>query len=78
MARTPLDAELHAAIGRRLREGRLRERRSQREIGLAAGITQATLSNYERGRGQLSLVTAMRLAAAFGTSLDVLFNGVVN
>lgn len=76
MATDIRDGELHAAIGLRLRESRLRERRSQRDVALAAGITQAILSNYERGDRRLPLVTAMRLAMALGTSLAVLVQGL--
>jgi len=70
------DDEMRAAIGARLRERRLQEQRSQREVAAAAGIRQATLSHYERGGRDLSVLTAMRLATALGTSLPALVQGL--
>ena len=70
------DDEMRAAIGARLRERRRTEQRSQREVAAAAGIRQATLSHYERGGRDLSVLTALRLAAALGTSLPALVQGL--
>jgi transcriptional regulator with XRE-family HTH domain len=69
---------VQAAIGRRLREWRLRKRQSQAAIASVAGITQPSLSNYESGRRGPSLITAMRLAVALGISLTVLVQGLEN
>ncbi|MXW34925.1 MAG: helix-turn-helix transcriptional regulator [Chloroflexi bacterium] len=54
-------------IGQRIREARRRRGLSQSEVSQMAGITQASLSNYETGKRELPLTTMMNLAA----SLDV-------
>lgn len=50
----------------------LRERRgmSQAELAAAVGISQPTLSRFERGAGQPDALTMRRLAEALGTSVD--------
>ena len=53
----------------------IRERRghrSQTEIAKAAGISQGFLSELERGRKQLTLATAQKLAPVLGTMPDQL------
>lgn len=56
-------------IGRRLREARRRRGLSQSEVSQTAGITQASLSNYETGKRELPLSTMMNLAAALDVPL---------
>ena len=62
------------ALAQRLRT--LREARglSQGTLALAAGITQGSVSNYETGKREVTVATAMRLAAA----LDVTFCQLVD
>lgn len=60
-------------VGRRLRELRGKRGRSQADVSRAAGITQASLSNYETGKRELPLSTALNLAAA----LDVSFGDLL-
>lgn len=54
------------AVGRRLAE--LRGTRSQEEVARALRTTQASWSNYERGRG-LSLEMAVRVCRYFEVSM---------
>ena len=68
------DNELRRETGQRLREWRLRRERSQAEVARAAGITQASLSNYETGKRELPLSTALRLAAALDVNLGDLLD----
>lgn len=56
-------------IGRRIREARRRRGLSQSEVSQVAGITQASLSNYETGKRELPLSTVMNLAAALDVPL---------
>lgn len=56
-------------VGRRLREARSRRGLSQSEVSQSAGITQASLSNYETGKRELPLSTILNLAAALDVSL---------
>jgi transcriptional regulator with XRE-family HTH domain len=60
-------------VGKRIREFRQQRGRSQADVSRAAGITQASLSNYETGKRELPLSTALNLAAA----LDVPFGELV-
>lgn len=50
----------------------LREQRgvSQAELAAAVGLSQPTLSRFERGAGQPGALTMRRLAEALGTSVD--------
>ncbi len=56
-------------VGRRLREARRRRGLSQSEVSRSAGITQASLSNYETGKRELPLSTVLNLAAALDVPL---------
>ena len=62
------------ALAQRLRA--LRERRglSQRAVARAVGVAQPSVSNYERGKREVTLSTAMGLASA----LDVTFCQLVD
>lgn len=60
--------------GRRLREWRIRRDKSQAEVARVAGITQASLSNYETGKRELPLATALNVAAALDVSLGELLD----
>ena len=68
------ETELRRTTGQRLREWRLRRERSQAEVARASGITQASLSNYETGKRELPLSTALRLAAALDVHLGDLLD----
>lgn len=57
-----------AEVGRRLREWRRFRRRTQREAAAAVGITQASLSNYERGLRDASVSTVLGLATFLSVS----------
>ena len=60
-------------VGERIRELRKIRGRSQSDISSHLGITQASLSNYETGKRDLPLSTAVKLAA----ELDVPFGDVL-
>jgi transcriptional regulator with XRE-family HTH domain len=62
-----------AAIGERLRAIRKIRGRSQFDVSSKAGITQASLSNYETGKRELPLSTAINLAA----ELDIPFGDML-
>ena len=62
-----------AEVGQKLRELRKRRGRSQADVSNHAGITQASLSNYETGKRELPLSTALNLAA----ELDVPFGDIM-
>ncbi len=57
------------ALAQRLRA--LRETRglSQRAVARAVGVAQPSVSNYEMGKREVTLATAMRLAAALDVTL---------
>ena len=62
-----------AEVGRKIREVRKTRGRSQADVSSHAGITQASLSNYETGKRELPLSTALNLAA----ELDVPFGDIM-
>lgn len=58
-----------AGVGQRIREWRLRRELSQAEVARVAGITQASLSNYENGKRDLPLTTLLGVAGALNVSV---------
>ncbi len=61
------------AVGQRIREWRLRRELSQADVARTAGITQASLSNYENGKRDVPLSTLLGVTGALNVSLgDVL------
>jgi transcriptional regulator with XRE-family HTH domain len=62
------------AIGQRIREWRLKRELSQAEVSRLAGITQASLSNYENGKRDLPLSTLLGVTAALNVSLGDLLD----
>ena len=62
------------ATGARLRQWRLTRQSSQSTVARAASITQASLSNYETGKRQLPVATALRLASALQVQLGELLD----
>ena len=63
-----------AAFGARLRRERTVRAWSQRQAATAAGVGLATVQRAEYG-APVSLDTAIRLATAYGTTLDALLDG---
>jgi transcriptional regulator with XRE-family HTH domain len=61
---TEQSSDRRRQIGRRIREWRLRRDLSQAEVARVAGITQASLSNYETGKRDLPLSTFLGVARA--------------
>ncbi len=63
------------AIGQRIREWRLRRALSQVAVARVAGVTQASLSNYETGKRDLPLSTFLGVVEALnigvGDLLDI-------
>ncbi|MBW7934888.1 MAG: helix-turn-helix transcriptional regulator [Gemmatimonadaceae bacterium] len=72
--RAEVCAEQKAETGHRLREWRLRREKSQAEVARCAGITQASLSNYETGKREMPISTALGVAAALDVSLAELLD----
>lgn len=65
---------LRTDVGARIREWRLRRELSQAEVARKAGITQASLSNYENGKRDMPLSTLLGVAAALNVSLGDLLD----
>ena len=59
------------ALGRALRDARRRKRLTQQQLADLAGVTQATVSNVERGVSRVSLTTLLRILAALQLELIV-------
>lgn len=71
--RDPQALARRAEVGQRLRKLRRTRERSQADVSSHVGITQASLSNYETGKRELPLSTALNLAA----ELDVPFGDIM-
>lgn len=63
-----------SSVGQRIREWRLRRELSQAEVARLAGITQASLSNYEHGKRDLPLSTLLGVARALNVSVGDLLD----
>ena len=61
-------------VGLRIREWRLRRELSQAQVARLAGITQASLSNYENGKRDLPLTTLLAVARALNVSVGDLLD----
>ena len=59
------------ALCRALRDARRRKRFTQQQLAELAGVTQATVSNVERGVSRVSLTTLLRILAALKLELTV-------
>ena len=66
--------EIRTAVGQRIRVWRLKRELSQAEVAREAGITQASLSNYENGKRDLPLSTLVGVAGALNVSLGDLLD----
>jgi len=58
-----------AGLGRATRDARKRRGWSQTTLAEHAGVTQATVSNFERGEGNPTFATVLALASASGLRL---------
>lgn len=65
---------LRSEVGQRIREWRLRREMSQAEVARIAGITQASLSNYENGKRDMPLSTLLGVSAALNVSVGDLLD----
>lgn len=59
-------------FGERLKELRINKKNSQEEIGKVLGVTKATISNWENGKGCPVGDELKKLAKHFGVSVDYL------
>jgi transcriptional regulator with XRE-family HTH domain len=53
-----------------LRARRKAARQTQREVARRVGISQASLSNYERGKRDMSISTGVALVTVLGMDLN--------
>jgi len=60
---------LRTDVGVKIREWRQRRELSQADVARRAGITQASLSNYENGKRDMPLSTLVGVASALNVSL---------
>lgn len=70
---TIVEAEQRAtrvSVGHRVREWRLRREMSQADVARLTGITQASLSNYENGKRDISVWVLIRIAEELDVSIE--------
>ena len=60
---------IRSDVGVKIREWRVRRELSQANVARRAGITQASLSNYENGKRDMPLSTLVGVASALEVSL---------
>ncbi|TAK77292.1 MAG: XRE family transcriptional regulator [Dehalococcoidia bacterium] len=60
---------IRSDVGVKIREWRMRRELSQANVARRAGITQASLSNYENGKRDMPLSTLVGVASALEVSL---------
>jgi len=68
--------KLQKALGKRVRELRLRAGYSQEAFADHCGVHRTFMGTIERGETNLSLQNLARLAAGFGITLSKLLSGV--
>jgi len=61
-------------IGRQIKDWRLRRHISQAGLARAAGIDQASISNYEAGKRDLRVSTMIRIADALNVRIEDLID----
>ena len=74
MSRQPEPPTARAIIGSQIRDWRLRRHLSQAGLARAAGIDQASISNYEAGKRDLRVSTLIRIADALNVRVEDLLN----
>lgn len=67
---------IHALVGRRIREERKARRLTQGQLASAAAIDTSHLSRIENNRTQIGLNTLERIADALGLPVAELFRGI--
>lgn len=70
----PLENDIKARFGRRLRELRQSRGLSQEELAFRAGLHRTYVSSAERGERNVSLVNLDKLATALEVDMCDLFN----
>lgn len=59
---------------KRIKEFREMAKMSQAELAVLLGVTQNTISNYERGEREPSIENLKQMAKIFGVSVDELIS----
>ena len=67
-------SEILYTFGKRIRDSRITQGWSQEELAERAQIDRSYVSSVERGRRNVSIVTAVRISQALGVSLSVLID----
>lgn len=70
------DSTLDAEIGRRLRQARLAQGRTQKDVADAIGLSHQAYQKYEQGRSRLSVSTLALINGVFSIPLGELLPGV--
>jgi transcriptional regulator with XRE-family HTH domain len=62
--------QANVLLGQQLRSWRLRRHISQAGLARAAGVDQASISNYEAGKRELRVSTMIRIANALNVRIE--------
>ncbi|MFO0806451.1 MAG: helix-turn-helix transcriptional regulator [Gemmataceae bacterium] len=63
---------LHSLVGKEIRNARVKRQLTQAALAEAVGLTRVSITNIERGRQRLSILTLFQIAAALGLEPAVL------
>lgn len=61
------------AVGRNIREFRIKNGETQQELGEIIGYSATTVANYESGYRLPDVITARTIAEHYGVSIEALF-----
>lgn len=61
-------------VGRLIKQARLSEGLTQKEVGEKMGVSEATFNRYETGKQNLTLDTLRKVAEALGARLKITFD----
>ena len=64
------EAQMHAEVGRRIRELRQTKHLLQEELARKAGLSASALSNFEQGRRRISLEWLRKISRVLGVSVS--------
>ena len=69
-AEAKVQEEMHAEVGRRIRELRQTKHFLQEELARKAGLSASALSNFEQGRRRISLEWLRKLSKVLGVTVS--------
>jgi transcriptional regulator with XRE-family HTH domain len=73
-ASDPIDVSLRSQLGSNIKQRRKQANLTQLKLATRSGVSRAMISEVESGKINITLLTARRIAAAFGIGISDLLN----